>query len=159
PRGDGRSVEGGGLSSRSADPVLIVGAGLAGLSAAYHLDGRPYLLVEAESTAGGLCRSVRSGGFTFDYTGHLLHIKRPHVRDLVRRLIGEEAFVRIDRRSGVYSHGTYTDYPFQVNTHGLPKRVVRECVMGFAATLQAPLATSEDPSFEQWAHATFGDGI
>jgi protoporphyrinogen oxidase len=147
------------LKSVSSDPILIVGAGLAGLSAAYHLNGQPYVLVEAEDRIGGLCRSVRSGGFTFDFTGHLLHIKRPEVRDLVRRLVGDEAFLHIDRRSGVYSHGRFTDYPFQVNTHGLPKAVIRECLMGFAATLQATADLGENPSFQQWALATFGEGI
>jgi protoporphyrinogen oxidase len=147
------------MKSGGSDPVLIVGAGLAGLSAAYHLDGRPYVLVEAEDGIGGLCRSLRAGGFTFDFTGHLLHIKRPEVRDLVRRLVGDEAFLRIDRRSGVYSHGRFTDYPFQVNTHGLPTAVIRECLMGFAETLQAPVDLGESPSFQRWALATFGEGI
>ena len=140
-------------------PVLVVGAGLAGLSAAYHLGPRPYAIVEAEGEAGGLCRSLRRGGFTFDYTGHLLHIKRPEIRELVARLVGEDAFLKIDRRSGIYSHGVYTEYPFQVNTHGLPTAVVRECVMGFAATLQRPAAIAEDASFAEWAHAVFGEGI
>ena len=147
------------MKSLRSDPVLIVGAGLAGLSAAYHLDGRPYVVVEAEDRIGGLCRSVRAGGFTFDFTGHLLHVKRPEVRDLVRRLVGDEAFLRIDRRSGVYSHGQFTDYPFQVNTHGLPKAVIRECLTGFAETLQATADLGENPSFQRWALATFGDGI
>lgn len=145
--------------TRTALPVLIVGAGLSGLSAAYALRERPRLLVEAEDRVGGLCRSLRVAGFTFDYTGHLLHMKRREVRELVFGLMGEGAFLRIDRRSGVYSHGTVTDYPFQVNTHGLPRPVVRECVMGFAATLQVPSPPGGDSSFRQWALATFGDGI
>src|SRR5437899_890979 len=115
--------------------ILIAGAGLTGLSAAYHLRDRPYVLVEAESTIGGLCRSVRRGGFTFDYTGHLLHLRRPEMRELVFSLTRADVFLNIDRRSGIYSHGTFTDYPFQVNLHGLPKKVVRECLVGFAETL------------------------
>jgi protoporphyrinogen oxidase len=147
------------LKTHRGTEILIVGAGLAGLSAAYHLKGEAQLLVEAENSAGGLCRSVRAGGYTFDFTGHLLHIKRPEIRELVHQLIGGEAFLRIDRRSGVYSRGTFTDYPFQVNTHGLPKSVIRECVMGFAATLQAPAPRSDGESFKRWALATFGEGI
>lgn len=142
-----------------ARTILIVGAGLAGLAAAHRLGDRPYRLIEAEDSAGGLCRSIRTGGFTFDYTGHLLHIKRPEIRDLVFGLVGEQSLLRIDRRSGVYSHGTFTDYPFQVNTHGLPKWVARECVMGFAETLQKRVDLGEDPSFRRWALATFGEGI
>jgi protoporphyrinogen oxidase len=140
-------------------PILVAGAGLAGLSTAYHLGEVPYLLVEREPEVGGLCRSIRRGGFTFDFTGHLLHLKRPEVEDLVLRLLGEEAFLRVDRRSGIYSHGVFTDYPFQVNTHGLPLPVVRECVMGFAATLQRREAATPNGSFRDWALATFGDGI
>jgi protoporphyrinogen oxidase len=139
--------------------VLIAGAGLAGLSASYHLGRRTHRLVEAEDRAGGLCRSVRRDGFTYDYTGHLLHMRRPEIRELVLRLLDERAFLRIDRRSGIYSHGTLTEYPFQVNTHGLPKAVVRECVTGFAQTLQGPTPLREDPSFREWALATFGEGI
>ena len=37
--------------------ILIVGAGLAGLSAAYHLRGLRYKLLERERRVGGLCRS------------------------------------------------------------------------------------------------------
>ncbi len=145
--------------TRSSDSVLIVGAGLAGLSAAYSLRDRPHLLVESQASVGGLCRSLRVDGFTFDFTGHLLHMKRPEIRELVFRVAGEESFLRIHRHSGVYSHGTITDYPFQVNTHGLPKAVVRECVMGFAETMQTREHLGEDPSFDRWAYATFGDGI
>src|SRR5205085_4797661 len=78
---------------------------------------------------------------------------------LVFRLLGESAFVRIHRRSVIYSHRTYTDYPFQVNTHGLPKAVVRECVMGFLETLQKPAHHTDDASFHDCALATFGPGI
>jgi protoporphyrinogen oxidase len=145
--------------ARERDAVLIVGAGLAGLSAAYRLGDRSYVLVEREPEVGGLCRSIREGGFTFDYTGHLLHMKRPEIRDLVFDLVGEPAFLKIDRRSGIYSHGAYTEYPFQVNTHGLPRAVVRECVMGFLETLQQLRTSEDDASFHDWALATFGPGI
>ena len=37
--------------------ILIVGAGLAGLSTAYHLRGLPYRIVEREREGGVLCRS------------------------------------------------------------------------------------------------------
>jgi len=144
---------------RSSDPVVIVGGGLTGLSAALALGNREYRLIERETEVGGLCRSYRSEGYTFDYTGHLLHMRRPEIRSLVYELAGEKSFVAIDRRSGVHSHGVITDYPFQVNTHGLPLPVVRECVMGFAETLQSRVDLGDDPDFRSWALATFGEGI
>ena len=140
-------------------PVLIAGAGLAGLSTAFHLGTTPYRLIEQEEEVGGLCRSVRENGFTFDYTGHLLHLRRNEIRDLVGELLGPECWQRIDRHSGIYSHGTYTEYPFQVNTHGLPRAVIRDCVMGFAESMQSREKLDADPSFRAWALATFGPGI
>ena len=56
--------------------ILIVGAGLAGLSTAFHLKGLPYRIFEKEKEIGGLCRSYQIDGFTFDLTGHLLHFRQ-----------------------------------------------------------------------------------
>ena len=55
--------------------VTIIGAGLTGLSSGFHLkqEGVDYHIYEKDASIGGLCRSIREGGFTFDYTGHLLH--------------------------------------------------------------------------------------
>ena len=105
--------------------ILIVGAGLAGLSTAYHLRGVPYKVLEREREVGGLCRSYAKDGFTFDYTGHLLHFRQTAIKALVESLLPTQ-LQRHARKSYVFSHDTYTEYPFQVNTHGLPLEVVRE---------------------------------
>src|SRR5205085_8461920 len=62
-------------------PVLVVGAGPTGLSAAYHLGKRAHLL-ERESTVGGWCRSVECGGFTFDMAGHIMFSNDPYVHQM-----------------------------------------------------------------------------
>src|SRR5439155_1475177 len=104
-----------------ATMILVLGAGLAGLSAAYHLqDTDDVLVLEREDRPGGLCRSVVKDGFTFDLTGHLLHLRRSEIRALVSDLIPPDHFMSIDRRAFIHSHGVLTPYPFQVNTHGLP---------------------------------------
>ena len=140
--------------------ILIVGAGLAGLSTAYHLSEMPYRLYEREMEVGGLCRSYRKDGFTFDYTGHLLHFRQPQIKALVERLLAGKLQQHI-RKSFIYSHRTYTEYPFQVNTHGLPPEVVRDCLMGFIATLTTPSAAvpSNDRSFKQWILDNLGEGM
>ncbi len=143
--------------------IVVAGAGLAGLSAAYHLqDHREVRVFEREERPGGLCRSIVKDGFTFDLTGHLLHLRRPEIRALVEDLIPLERMVRIDRRAFIYSNGVFTSYPFQVNTHGLPPDVVAECVVGFVEALRAgSVAPEEVPilSFKQWVLRTFGTGI
>ncbi|MDE3018526.1 MAG: NAD(P)-binding protein, partial [Nitrospirota bacterium] len=104
--------------------IVIVGAGLAGLSTAAHL-ARPYRICERDHEAGGLCRSYEMKGFTFDMTGHLLHFRQAEIKALVEGLL-EGRLERHVRRSFIYSHRTYTEYPFQVNTYGLPPEVVRD---------------------------------
>jgi protoporphyrinogen oxidase len=140
--------------------ILIVGAGLAGLSTAYHLQGVPYRIVEREREVGGLCRSYTKDGFTFDYTGHLLHFRQAAIKALVESLLPDK-LQRYARRSYIYSHETYTEYPFQVNTHGLPPEIVRECLIGFIATLTkgAGEPPSQSPSFKEWILDSLGEGI
>lgn len=140
--------------------ILIVGAGLAGLSTAYHLAGVPYRVIEREQEVGGLCRSYKKDGFTFDYTGHLLHFRQPEIKALVETLLAGK-LQKHARQSFVYSHRTYTEYPFQVNTFGLPPEVVRECLMGFIATLTAPSTDprSRERSFKEWILENLGPGM
>lgn len=140
--------------------ILVIGAGLAGLSTAYHLQDRPCRVVEKDAEPGGLCRSYQVGSFTFDYTGHLLHFRQPAVQELVERLLPGQ-LERHHRRAYIYSYGTYTEYPYQVNTHGLPPEVVRDCLLGFIATLMAPPSgrKSDEQSFKQWILENLGEGF
>ena len=150
------------------ETVVILGAGLAGLSAAYHLQegGAPFALYERETVVGGLCRSMTRGGFTFDCTGHLMHFRRPEIRTLVERLMGQAGseLIAHQRRAAIYSHGVFTDYPFQANTFGLPVEVVKECLMGFIEAWrkrdrQAPARLAPPRHFGEWVLRTFGAGI
>ena len=66
--------------------ILILGGGLAGLSTALHLGEHPHLVLEGETSPGGLCRTREVSGFLFDYTGHLLHLRDERVHALVDEL-------------------------------------------------------------------------
>lgn len=146
-------------SPTTSTPALILGAGLAGLSAALHLraDGAACRLVERAPHPGGHAVTIEDEGYRFDRTGHLLHLRDDAMRDLVLGLLGDRC-LRVQRRSRVYSHGVYTRYPFQANTFGLPPDVAYECVMGF---LQARRDRSDAPpdDFEQYCQKHFGAGF
>ncbi|MBI3621083.1 MAG: FAD-dependent oxidoreductase [Nitrospirae bacterium] len=150
------------------EAVVILGAGLAGLSAAFHLRqaGASFGLYEREGVVGGLCRSMRRDGFTFDCTGHLMHFRRPEIKALAERLMREAGseLVAHQRRAAIFSHGVFTDYPFQANTFGLPIDVVKECLMGFIEAWgrrQQPASgrRAEPRHFGEWVLRTFGAGI
>ena len=136
--------------------TLIIGGGLAGLGAGFHLEELEPEVFEAEDTIGGMCRSFRQDGFTFDVTGHLLHLKEPYTRELVERLL-PSVFQAHDRRAAIYSKSVTTPYPFQANTFGLPTDVVKACVLGFVETLGSKNGNSRN--FHEWILETFGSGI
>lgn len=140
--------------------IVIIGAGLTGLSTAYHLEQAGYTdyeILEQESEVGGLCRSWQQDGFTFDYTGHLLHLNNDYARGLVDRIFPREQFALIQRRSAIYSHNTFTRYPFQINLHGLPHHVIIDCIESFVN--RPTTSSTEFVSFREWVLANFGEGI
>ena len=143
-------------------PVVILGGGLTGLAAAAHLEGLGSVVLEGEAEVGGLCRTTREDGFTFDCTGHLLHLRDPGIRELAERLL-PGVFATHERRAQIFSKGVFTPYPFQANLHGLPIEVVKECVGGFVEALQRRERTGEPDvermSFREWTESTFGSGI
>lgn len=141
--------------------ALILGGGLAGLSAAYHLGQRGVrsrLVVEAKPTVGGTAGSVTRGGFTFDYTGHLLHLHDAYGQALILDLLKGNLAAH-ERKAWIYSSGAFTRYPFQANTKGLPPGIVAECAAGFLETVHRPRPLAPNPDFLSWSRATFGDGI
>jgi protoporphyrinogen oxidase len=74
--------------------IIILGAGLSGLSAAWHLQkkGIDCKVFEKEKEVGGLCSSSKIKGFTFDRSGHLLHFKHSYTFNLVRHLLANNLF-------------------------------------------------------------------
>lgn len=139
--------------------VVILGAGLTGISAAYHFEKlgfTDFAIFEKEKRAGGLCRSVTQDGFTFDFTGHLLHTSDAYFRSLISSVVGLENMNTIQRRSFIYSHETYTRFPFQVNLYGLPTDVIAECIEGYVTR---PHTRKKPRSFNEWAHQSFGKGL
>jgi protoporphyrinogen oxidase len=141
--------------------VLILGGGLAGLSTAHHLNAASRLsslVVEKQATPGGTAGSVKHEGFTFDYTGHLLHLHDAYGKDFILKLLGKNVHT-MTRSSWIHSKGVLTRYPFQANTFGLPQKVIDECVLGFLKTVHKPAGLPSHPSFKQWSLAQFGEGI
>lgn len=139
--------------------LIILGAGLSGLSTALH-HGGDYLMLERDGRPGGLTRTEDIEGFLFNHTGHWLHLRDPRIQALVEELL-PDGMVTVQRRAAIYSNGVFTLYPFQANLHGLPREVLRECLQG-AVEAAVQRASRKDPSprnFLEYAHRHFGDGI
>jgi protoporphyrinogen oxidase len=139
--------------------IIILGAGLTGISAAYHLEQKgffDYALFEKGASIGGLCGTVTQDGFTFDFTGHYLHASDAYFRSMIEQLVGMDNLNSIARRSFIYSHQTYTKYPFQINLYGLPDEVIAQCIEGFVQRAQTK---KKIDTFPQWVAQNFGAGF
>ncbi|MEK7705912.1 MAG: FAD-dependent oxidoreductase [Myxococcota bacterium] len=140
--------------------VIVVGAGLAGLTCGRLLGERAILLERGEQV-GGVAGSVQRDGFTFDHTGHWLHLSQPWTRDLIAELFRPEELIEVQRRAAIVSRGIRTAYPFQANTYGRPTDVVAACVLGYFQARERKLQGNAPApaTFEDYIRDELGDGV
>jgi protoporphyrinogen oxidase len=136
---------------------VIIGAGPAGLTAAYLLarDGRAPVVLEALPVVGGLARTEAREGFRFDLGGHRFFTKVPQVELLWHEVLGEEFLLR-PRLSRIYYRGRLIDYPLSgpnlMRTLG-PLELSR-ALLSYAAAIVRP--RHEALTFEDWVSQRFG---
>jgi protoporphyrinogen oxidase len=143
---------------------VILGAGLAGLTAAYtlqELGESAWRTYEREDRVGGHARSVEVDGYTFDFGPHILFAADPEIEALIRDLLGTN-FVAQSREAYIYhrAHDLYTRFPFQAHLHGLPTEIVVDCLAGLVRAVERQARGDFDPrNYEEWMRGIFGDGI
>jgi protoporphyrinogen oxidase len=93
--------------------VVIIGAGPAGLTAAYMLTKRGVAstVLEADDVVGGISRTAMRDGWRFDIGGHRFFTKVKPVDDLWFEILGKDDFLRRPRMSRVYYRKKFYDYP------------------------------------------------
>jgi len=132
--------------------ISILGAGLAGLSAARHLKGE-YTILEKDNRVGGLSKSVNIDGYVFDYAPHILFTRDEYVRSLYEELLKGNLDKQL-RKAYIFLKNAYVEYPFEVNLSTLSEEIIRECIEGVMNR-----KSIEPENFEEWIYATFGGGI
>ncbi len=148
-----------GQSDSAGKRVVIMGAGPAGLTAAYELAVRhavPVAVFEADPTyVGGISRTVEHAGYRFDIGGHRFFSKSQEIEDLWTEILGTELLAR-PRLSRIYYRGKYFDYPlkaFNALSNLGPIETVR-CLASYAAARLHPV---KDPrNLEDWVSNQFG---
>lgn len=141
----------------SQPDVLVLGAGPAGLTAAYVLarEGRRVTVLEREPVVGGLSRTEVRDGWRFDLGGHRFYTKSPEVELLWHEILGDELLLR-PRLSRIYFDGRFIDYPLSagelVRKLG-PLELARSLASYGAARLRP--AGPQD-TLEQWVTRRFG---
>src|SRR3954447_22993748 len=139
--------------------VVVIGAGPAGLTAAYILATRYGIestILEADSQVGGISRTVERDGWRFDIGGHRFFTKVKEVEALWHEILPDEDFLLRPRMSRIFYKGRYYDYPLKASNAlknlGLWEAFL--CVMSYVwARIHPP---KNQDTLEGWIVARFG---
>ena len=137
---------------------VVLGAGIAGLAAAYELlkKGQQVTLIEKAAVVGGLARTFEQEGFRFDIGGHRFHSNNPSVVNWVKDLLKSD-LLTVPRISHIHLEGKFVGYPLQFPQSLSIFSPSRALYMG-ASYLMAKFQRDghEDVSFEDWVVRRFG---
>ncbi len=138
--------------------VAIIGAGPAGLTAAYLLaKGNQEVVVFEKDPqyVGGISRTESYNGYHFDIGGHRFFSKSKEVEDFWTEILGDEMLER-PRSSRIYYNNHFFSYPL-VAFEALRKLGIIESALCVLSYLNAKVFPVKNPTnFEEWVTNQFG---
>jgi protoporphyrinogen oxidase len=138
-------------------PPVVIGAGPAGLAAAYELgkQGLGSIILEKAGQVGGLARTELYQGYRFDIGGHRFYTKYPEVQQLWDEILGED-FLKVPRLSRLYYRNRFFKYPLDVfdtlANLGISESVA--ILVSYIRALLLPFPQEDD--LEHWLINRFG---
>ncbi len=146
-------------ASNANERVVIIGAGPAGLTAAFELVrlNAPHrsVVLEASDMVGGISRTVEHNGYRFDIGGHRFFTKVPDVQRMWREVMQDD-FIKVRRLSRIYYRGRYFAYPLKL-FNALSNIGIYESARIVASYLKWQLRPNPvEENFEQWVINRFG---
>ncbi|MGB3312778.1 MAG: NAD(P)/FAD-dependent oxidoreductase [Albidovulum sp.] len=140
-------------------PVVVIGGGPAGLTAAYELQKRSGkhkpLVFEASDMVGGISRTESNNGYRFDIGGHRFFTKVKEVEAMWHEVLKDD-FITVPRLSRIYYREKFFDYPlklFNALTNIGPYESMRILLSYFKWQVR-PYRKEEN--FEEWVINRFG---
>ena len=133
----------------SNDPIIVLGAGVAGLATAWklaRLGVGPVLVLERDAGPGGLAASAPFAGIRFDLGSHRVHPDYyPEALELLRELLGDD-LLRVPRHGRLRFNGRYIDYPPSLGDFlaALGPREALHCALTLVAQRLTPASGGGD---------------
>jgi protoporphyrinogen oxidase len=142
-------------------PIVIMGAGPAGLTAAWELvrAGREVVVWEADPAyVGGISRTVQAEGFRFDIGGHRFFSKSPEVNEVWRQIMPDD-FIDCPRLSRIYYKGKFFNYPLEAMNafFNLGLFETLRILLSYVAARLTPI--KPEVTFTQWVTNRFGQRL
>jgi len=141
----------------SRDSAVIIGAGPAGLTAAYELKKRGVTtsVLEASTQVGGLSRTVNYRGYRFDIGGHRFFSKVPLINELWQEILGEEFLLR-PRLSRIYYNQHFFNYPLKPINALVGLGPAESLLVGLSYLRARFIHNRAEKTFEEWVSNRFG---
>jgi protoporphyrinogen oxidase len=148
-------------SSVETIETLVIGAGPAGLTAAYRLAkaGREVAVIEQDQEyVGGISRTVRYKGYLFDIGGHRFFSKSAEIVALWNEILPDDFLTR-PRLSRIYYRGKFYAYPLRAfeALRNLGFWQSAACLLSYAFARAFPVANPK--TFHQWIRNEFGERL
>lgn len=144
-------------------PVIVIGGGPAGLTAAYELakNEMPPLVLEGDDKVGGIARTETYKGYRFDIGGHRFFTKVGEVEALWYEILGND-FIKVPRMSRIYYKDKFFDYPLSIGNTLSNLGIINSGLIVwsyFKAKVQSLLQKKEAETFEEWVTQSFGERL
>ena len=138
--------------------VVCIGAGPAGLTAAYLLSKKsvPVTVLERDPVyVGGIAKTATYKGFRFDIGGHRFFSKSSEVESLWSELLGSDLLQR-PRKSRIYYRSKLFDYPLKAGDALMKLGIIEAaaCVLSYLKSRLFPMP--QPRNFEEWVTNQFG---
>ena len=138
--------------------VIIIGAGPAGLTAAWEFSKHKIqtIILEGDSETGGISRTVDRNGWKFDIGGHRFFTKVEEVYEIWDEMLDKDDFIMRPRMSRIYYNGKFFDYPLKASNALFNLGILEalRCVFSYIYIRIFPI--KEINNFETWVASRFG---
>ncbi|REL24184.1 hypothetical protein DYD21_19585 [Rhodohalobacter sp. SW132] len=137
------------------EKIIILGAGLTGLSTSYHIGHDRCVLLEKKKKAYGHIQSEEIDGFTWDEGPHLSFTKYDYVKELFEKSV-EGNFLEYEVKTANYYKGHWIPHPAQTNLFAVPEKLREECLADFRKQRKKD-RESAPKNYDEWLKYAYGD--
>ncbi len=142
------------------EPVVILGAGPAGLAAAHELVVRGIrpLVLEKTDKVGGLSRTETYKGYRFDIGGHRFFTRLDSVQRLWEEILPDN-FIKVPRLSRINFNGRLFNYPLDFLNTFMNLGLIESSLILLSYFRAQVRPCREERTFEQWVTNRFGSRL
>ncbi len=136
--------------------IVVLGTGMAGYGAAYHLNGAGFrpVIYDQNSYYGGHTASFRDEhGFLFDLGPHISFTKDERIQELFAGYVDQQ-YESVQINLNNYWRGLWITHPVQMHLNGLPIDLRIEIISEFVKEAHGP--ERKIANYEDWLLASYG---